>query len=96
MSLPRETIGLGIQQIKVFLKKSTKLVAYVHLQGLLSTDMSDSWPEIYLGKYGYSIPVGHEIVQLQRYNREPCTDDINYQLDKCRLEYIQRVSQTAL
>ena len=46
--------------------------------------------------YGYDIPVGHEIVELQKYNGEPCNDDINYQLDKCRLEYIQRVSQTAI
>ena len=93
VSMPRETISLGIQQINVILKKATNLVAYVHLQGLLSTDMSDSWPEIYLGPYGYDIPVGHEIVELQKYNGEPCNDDINYQLDKCRLEYIQRVSQ---
>ena len=97
VSMPREIINLGIQLIEVDLKKSTNLVAYVHLQGLLSTDMSDSWPEVYLygayGTYGYIIPVGHEIVQLQKYNKKPCIDDINYQLDKCRLEYIQRVSQ---
>ena len=67
----------------------------MHLQGLLSTDMSDSWPEVYLSKYytSHLIPVGHEIVQLQKYNREPCNDDINYQLDKCRLEYIHKVNR---
>ena len=93
VSMPREIINLGIRQIKVDLKKATNLLVYVHLQGLLSTDMSDSWPEIYLGPYGYDIPVGHEIVELQKYNGEPCNDDINYQLDRCRLEYIQQVSQ---
>ena len=78
------------------MKEATDLVVYVHLKGLLSTDMSDSWPEVYLSKYGAGvlIPVGHEIVQLKKYNKEPCIDDTNYQLDKCRLDYIQRVSQT--
>ena len=95
VSMPRETIILGIQQINVILKKATNLVVYVHLHGLLSTDMSDSWPEVYLSTYytSHLIPVGHEIVQLQKYNKEPCNDDINYQLDKCRLEYIHKVNR---
>ena len=92
MKLPDKILDLGIKTINVHTNNGPYLIVYAHLEGLLSTDLPDSSPEVYQFGYGYIIPVAHEIVQLQRYDGEMCNRDVNYQLDKCRLEYIQKVS----
>lgn len=91
MKLPEEILDLGIRTINVDTNNGPHLIVYVHLEGLLSTDLPDSYPEVYHTGYGYSIPVAHEIVQLQRYDGEICNSNVNYKLDKCRMEYVQKV-----
>ena len=67
----------------------------MHQKGLLYTDMPDSSASLTLksGEHaGHVIKVGHEILELKKYNGEICQGGIDYQLDKCRHEYIEKVS----
>ena len=91
MIVPDNLVKLGIYQIIFEFNDYPDLSVYVHEQGLLFTDMPDSSPRVTNVMNGFSIPVGHEIVKLQKYNGKMCTNDPNYRLDECRLEYISKV-----
>ena len=66
---------------------------YVHQQGLLFTDVPDAYSNAKLWQgTGFSIPVGYELEQLQKYDGEPCNNSMEYRLDECRLEYIRKVN----
>ena len=93
MTIPKKVVNIGIYKIQINVKENISLKIVVHQKGLLYTDMPDSIAR--LGpttKFGYKIPVGHEILQMKRYNGERCQSEANYQLDKCRHEYIEKVN----
>ena len=97
LTLSEELIKLGIHTIYVDIKNSsitTVLQVFVHLDGLLHTDLPDAAAEVYHPNHGYSIPVAHEMVTLKNYNEASCNNDIDYKLDQCRLEYILLHSKT--
>ena len=91
LTLPDKLKEKGIYTIHLNFDDWPELSIHVHQQGLLFTDMPDSTPYLSDASIGYSVPVLHKIVQLQKYNGKICNDSLNYKLDECRLEYIKKV-----
>ena len=91
LTLPDKLKEKGIYKINMNFDDWPDLSIHVHQQGLLFTDMPDSTPYLSDSFIGYSVPVLHEIAQLQKYNGKMCNDSLNYRLDECRLEYIKKV-----
>ena len=91
MMLPEMLVKLGIFKIQIKFNNTSYLQVYLHQKGLLYTDMPDSYVEVPWKANRKTVDVGHEIVELLEYNEEICQNDIDYQLDQCRLKYIQKV-----
>ena len=91
MKVPNELVELGIFRITIECNDHKDILLFVHEQGSLFSDMPDSSPYISYVSKGYHIPVGHEIVRLQTYNGEKCTNDPNYRLNECILDYMMKV-----
>ena len=80
---------LGIYQITLRFYDYPELEIYIHQEGLLFTDMPDSF--LHIIGVGYTVAVSHEVVQMQKYNEELCINDPDYKLDKCRFDYMKKV-----
>ena len=89
MTLPQGLVKLGIYRITVRFYDYPELETYIHQEGLLFTDMPDSF--LHIVGVGYTVVVSHEVIQMQKYNEELCTKDPDYKLDKCRFDYIKKV-----
>ena len=92
MTLPETMVELGINALEIYFESQPSLALYWHQNGLFDTDMPDSCPGILLSKNGYYIPIGHETLELLDYDGEECEKSNGYKLDKCRLEFIEKVS----
>ena len=93
LTLPEKLKEKGIYTIDLDFDNWPDLSIHVHQKGLLFTDLPDSTPYLSDASIGYSVPVLHKIVQLQKYNGKVCNESLNYRLDECRLEYIKKVYQ---
>ena len=89
MALPEGLVKLGIYQITLRFYDYPELEFYIHQEGLLFTDMPDSF--LYIISIGYTVVVSHEVIQMQKYNEEQCVINPDYKLDKCRFDYIKKV-----
>ena len=89
MTLPTGLAKLGIYQITLGFYDYPELEIYIHQEGLLFTDMPDSF--LHIIGVGYTVAVSHEVVQMQKYNEELCINDPDYKLDKCRFDYMKKV-----
>ena len=89
MTLPQGLVKLGIYRITVRFYDYPELETYIHQEGLLFTDMPDSF--LHIVGVGYTVVVSHEVIQMQKYNEELCINDPDYKLDKCRFDYIKKV-----
>lgn len=89
MKLPKDLVKLGIYQITLRFYDYPELEAYIHQEGLLFTDMPDSF--LHVLNLGYTVVVSHEFHHMQNYNEEPCIKDPDYKLDKCRFDYMIKV-----
>ena len=89
MKLPKDLAKLGLYQITLIFYDYPELETYIHQEGLLFTDMPDSF--LHIMSVGYTVIVSHEVIQMQNYNEELCIYDPDYKLDKCRFDYIKKV-----
>ena len=92
MTLPKDIVELGIDNLVIFFKSGTPLDILWHEDGLLYSDVPDSSPEIGFHGTGYFIPIRHETLDLLDYDGEECKDSNDYKLDKCRYEFIEKVN----
>lgn len=88
MIIPKKIVMEGISKIEFHSKPFHKL--YVHQNGLFRSDMAGSSPVAYHNDFSKAV-VTHEILELLDYGGDECIDNIDYEYDSCRHEYIYQV-----
>ena len=91
LKIPQDLVHQGIMRILFRAKENIFLNLYIHQEGQLFTQLPGI-AILNLQSPSFIASIEHEIIRLLNYNGESCNADINYDLHKCREEYIYQVS----
>lgn len=87
--IPETLANVGIYQVSILFERDAVMDIFLHQQGLLLTDLPSSSPKLDLKNSIYGvIPTEYEKFEMLDYAGDKCVTDADYNLDKCRLEYI--------